>query len=344
MITPYIDHFENDNTFVENTTGSGTSAVQNVVSSVETSIGAGSNTTTKELILGIHVSKSMKVINIKKKFTDISESIKATIDYLKLNAAQIFVAGPKGYIPSKIDYKKVSAVSRDIDLSVHSAYPTIQIWHVYNNNKTTTKSKEILNNFRAQMVMAQKAGAKNFVVHIAKQYAEDIADTMKILKPIAKKTGVRIVLEMVASKSHPLKTYETPEKINDLITKIGANESWWGICVDTAHVWAAGCDDVKYYTNMKNWLDRIVFKKKIVMFHLNGIYTACGSGKDRHAIAFSSGDKIWSDVDPINSGVRAVVEFCVDRQIPVICEINIENDKDTVDSIAAIKGLVKSAK
>lgn len=291
------------------------------------------------LLLGIHVSKESKFLKKQKKAKDISQAIEADMEYLGLNACQIFVSVPQTGVLAKINYNNVKEICHDIDLTVHSSYTTTGVWSVKKDNAKEPKSKQRLKLFENQMEACAKIGAWGFVLHIAKQYPEDIAETMKILKHTAKKTGVKIILEMVASKADDIKTYETPEKLNNLITLIGPDEPWWGLCIDTAHVWAAGCDEVQHYDSMKSWLDRVVFKKKICMFHLNGIYTECGSGKDKHAIAFSSSDKIWGKVNPEKSGVKAIVEYSLEYGLPLICEINVSDEDAAINSLETIKKL-----
>jgi len=290
------------------------------------------------LILGVHVSKKSKFLD-KKEAADISEAIEVEMKELGLNACQIFVAAPQGFIMSKLNYDVIKNVCSDIDLSVHSTYTSVGIWKVNKNNINDVRSKKILGFLEAQLVACKKIGAHSLVLHITKQYPEDIAETMKVIKPIAKKTGVRVLLEMVASKADPLKTYETPEKLDNLASKIGVKGTWWGFCIDTAHIWAAGCKEVQKYDTMKQWFDRMAFKEKIYLIHLNGIYTECGSGKDKHAIAFSPGDKIWGSVSPKESGVSAVVEFAVNHTIPMICEINIDDATEAIKSLETIKKL-----
>ena len=189
--------------------------------------------------------------------------------------------------------------------------------------------------FKAQLLSCKKANAWGMVVHVIKQYPDILANSMSLLKPLAKKAGVKIILEMVALKADADRTYETPEKIDNLTTLIGPNEQWWGWCVDTAHLWGAGVD-IKSYESMKTWLDAITYKKKIVQFHLNGSSARCGSGKDKHEIAFGPDDLIWKGVKPENSGVRALVEYALEHNVTIICEINRGAEAETKKSLKRI--------
>lgn len=290
-------------------------------------------------MLGVHVSKESQVLDNKKPADDLSIAIDRDVTALKLNCAQIFTYGPRFIVANKINFDAVCNVTKDIELSVHSAYPTTAIWRVNNKNKTTDESKKYLNNVKVQLLSCIKANANGLVLHINRIEPSDAVETMKILKPIVKKTNVTLLLEMVSSKAHPSKTYETPEKIDNLTKLIGASDNWWGWCVDTAHLWGAGVD-IKSYASMKQWLDSLKNKNKILMFHLNGSSAAMGSGADKHEAAFGPTDNIWQNIEPSQSGVRAIMEFAADHGLPVICEINRGKEKDIRKSITLIKSLI----
>lgn len=264
-------------------------------------------------MLGVHVNKVSSVVD-EKESSELEDAIIRDLTPYGLNSAQIFTYGPKFFVKNNYNGKAIKKVTKNKHLSVHSAYPTTRMW-----KNADEKSKKYIDD---QMISCKDVGADYLVIHITKVFADDASEIMTtMVKPLAKKNKVVAVLEMVASKADPDTTYETPEKLDNLTTLIGAKEKWWGWCVDTAHIWAAGVD-VKSYKNMKSWLDRLTYKDKILMFHLNGSHEVLGGGKDKHAIPFAPEDNIWSDVEPKESGVRAIVEFAVERDIPIICEIN----------------------
>lgn len=287
------------------------------------------------LILGVHVAKSSKVLNDKKD-RNMHDAIKQDIDTLQLNAVQIFTHGPRFMNENTMDHKQVASITSDLDLTVHSAYMAVGVWKVNEDNWKSKQSQKHLNRIVAHLQVCKKIEAWGLVIHVTKQHPEDVAYVMKKLRPYAKKYGVKILLEMVSSKSDPVKTYETPAKIDNLTELIGANETWWGWCVDTAHLWGAGVD-IRQYKSMKEWLERITHKKKICMFHLNGSSASLGSGKDKHEIPFCSDDIMWGDVDPSNSGLRAVVEFAVPNNCTIICEINRGTQNQVIRGLEIIK-------
>lgn len=295
------------------------------------------------MILGVHVSKT-SLVSDDKKTRELHDAIKFDLDLLKLNACQLFIMGPRIPTPVKIDEEKIIEVTKEIDVTVHGCYTSVGVWKVFDINIKDAKSKQILKTLEKELEIARSVSAWGYVIHIAKMLPEDIAHTMRILKPIVEKSKVKLLLEMVASKSDPEKTYETPEKLDNLITLIDKecrqdkNADWYGICIDTAHIWCAG-QKINTYDEMSDWLNRMTFKHRIELFHINGCSSARGSGKDHHELPFSATDKIWHGIEPKKSGLAAVIDFAVKRKIPLILEVKRGSEKEIKRSLNTIKTL-----
>lgn len=289
------------------------------------------------MLLGVHIAKSSKVLDDKKDAKQMADAIIRDLDPLGLNAAQIFTFGPRFIVPNKIDYGLLKKTCKDIDLTVHSAYPSVAVWKVTAENKKQPKMKKAIDDINKQLQSCKKAEAWGLVLHITKQLPEQIAIVMKMLKPYAKQTGVKILIEMVSNKAD-IDTYETPEKINYLTELIGVKETWWGWCIDTAHLWGAGVS-ISKYTECNKWISHLKYKKKIKMIHLNGSSAFMGDGKDKHEIPFSSADNIWNGINPKESGLRAFVEFASANDITIICEINRGRENMIKKSLELIKEL-----
>jgi endonuclease IV len=292
------------------------------------------------MIIGIHVSKQSNISG--KKINELHLSMNEKIKYFDINAAQIFTYGPKFIIKNKINYGKVKEITKHIDLVVHSAYMSIVIWKVDNKNVNSLLSKNYLDIINKQMESCAEIGAWGFVLHISKIPAKKIVETMKILEPISEKTGVKILLEMIASKAME-NTYETPEKLDNLAELLDKqiNTKNWGFCIDTAHIWSAGVD-IQNYDNMQNWIEDIKCKNKILLIHLNGSQLERGCGKDKHEILFAKTDKIWKDYSnsPEKSGACALIKFAVKNKIPMICEVNEDKKEELFSSLSIIKKLI----
>lgn len=291
--------------------------------------------------LGVHVTKISKVLDDKKAADTLYAAINRDIDELELNAVQIFTHGPRNSRANNIDYKQIEETCSDLDLSVHSSYGSVSIWKITPANKTTTSSVKTMKLIIDQLKACEKIGAWGLVIHVNKQLPRQVAYVMSLLKKYAKGTGVKIILEMVSSKTDGNKTYESPDKINNLTELIGVGESWWCWCVDTAHLWGAGVD-IQSYDNMKRWLDDIKYPDKVEMFHLNGSSAVMGSGKDKHEILFSVDDKIWHNINEDDSGAKAVIEFAYNYGSVVICEINRGTETHVKEGIQKIKDILDS--
>lgn len=289
-------------------------------------------------MLGIHIAKSSHILDDKNP-DELHEAIHRDLDPLGLNACQIFCFGPQNMRVNKMNYEKVKEATKDISLFVHSSYLSTGIWKVKKENKHTEHSKKLINMIEAQLEVCDKIDAAGLVIHINRIFPDEVADTMNCIKRAVTKYKAKIILEPPSYKSDADRTYDTPEKIDNLIKQIGITEPWYGICVDTAHLWGAG-ENVSSYEYMSGWLDRLINKKKILLFHLNGSSSKLASGSDKHEIAFSERDKIWYNVESKKSGLYAVLEFAKRRGVPIICEINRGTEKDAFESLELIKKLL----
>jgi endonuclease IV len=287
-------------------------------------------------MLGIHVAKQSKVLNAPNKTRKtILDAIRIDTTLLGLNAVQIFTHGPRNRKANNIDYDLVKkyCVDQNIYLVVHSSYMTSGIWNINNSNKNTNSSKLTTQHLSDQLLSCSKIESKGLVVHLPHKTPDSIAETIKIIEPILRKHKIPIILETEAHKPSSM-SYESPEKLNVLCQTLNnkhISSKVWGICLDTAHIWASVVD-ISSKTNVDKWFTKFKYPQKISLIHLNGTSTKLGDNQDIHSIAFSKEDKIWSKYitdysDPnLNkvrkSGAYAFIKFCKKNNVPVICEIN----------------------
>jgi endonuclease IV len=298
-------------------------------------------------MLGIHVAKTSKVLDPpgreRKTMTD---AIEIDTSALGLNAAQIFTYGPRGYRRVIINYDNVRDYCRNagIILFIHSSYPSIKIWSVDRKNKTSKESKKIIKHIKDQLEACQKMGAAGFVLHVVAEHPEKVLETLKIIEPIISRTKVRVLLENPYMRPSEL-TFETPEKLNNLcsvLSNSSLKKRSWGLCMDTAHLWAS-CVDISSKQNMNEWLHDFRYKKKIGLVHLNGnARPMCR--KDQHAIAFFKDDRIWRSYlktrNIKGSGAYILIKFCKVNRVPIICEINMGTQHDAEQSLEIIRNIL----
>ena len=94
---------------------------------------------------------------------------------------------------------------------------------------------------------------------------------------------VMILLETTAGQGTVLGS--TFEELAGIIERVPEpHRSRLGICLDTAHVWAAGFDLVNAYDDMIAKLSDVVGIERLRMLHLNDSKVPLGSRKDRHEL------------------------------------------------------------
>lgn len=265
-----------------------------------------------------------------------STAVMRDCDAYGFNYAQIFTHGPSSWAAVNLDRENLRGI-QDIGLVVHSAYLTTAVWKITEETVNLPASRKALGFLKSQLQAAHEIGADGVVLHIGRVPQQRAAYVMGIIRPIAEECGQCVLLEMTASKADA-NTYDTPEKINALTSAIGPG-NWWGWCVDTAHIWAAG-QNIQHRDAMNAWFDGIEHWPSIKLFHLNGSSQVCHSGKDVHEVVFSAADKIWHGIAPNESGVAAVVERAVARGIPVILEINRGTDAEIRSAVEILGQLI----
>lgn len=239
----------------------------------------------------------------------------------KWNTLQIFTHGPKNTKQNNYSIPMIKSAAKKVPIFSHSTYSS----HPW-------KGKNI-QHIKDQLMACKELGLSGLVIHLPKDESSVVANTMlKITDP-----NMLIILEMTSVIPHDTKTYESPDKIDNLCAEIDdiGNEHGksinYGICIDTSHVWAAN-QDMRDYNHVKKWLKSLIYKDKIKLFHLNGTTIQLGGHKDIHSIPMSPEDVIWSNMLWDNTGIKAIKEFAKERNIPIIMEIN-RGDEKYVDDI-----------
>lgn len=114
----------------------------------------------------------------------------------------------------------------------------------------------------------RRAGIQRNAVAVAKAMAEVGGDT-------------RVLFEGTAGQGTALGA--TFEELAELLAAVGANlRDRLGVCLDTAHLYAAGYDLVEDYDGVFAEFERVVGLERLQLFHLNDSKTTLGSRSDRH--------------------------------------------------------------
>lgn len=253
------------------------------------------------------------------------------------SCAQIFAAGPRNS-KQTIQQSEFAAIrALNMNLVIHGAYIDTP-WKPEN-------TVNALRNMSAEMVTGDAIGAKGLVVHLsASAKPANVRNVVNGINAFPAETRSQTVfLEINAAKSSA-NTFETPEKLAVLFDAVRSAQPLhtYGLCVDTAHLWACG-KTMASYDDAATFLDGLnAIGAHPVMFHLNDSKTALGSGKDHHEFLLKG--NIWNTYGlpnrPVNiSGIKAIVEYAERNNSMVVLERNEGTFADIAADLAILRAL-----
>lgn len=270
--------------------------------------------------IGNHVHK-----NGRKMHLAIAEDIKKAAEMgVKMTCCQIYVVGPRNN-KQTLSNEEIDGIKRltsdeanPIDVIVHSSYLS---------NPWGSKPEFGIHLIKKELEICDQIGAKGLVVHLAKRPREQIVEK---LPELFVNSPVSIVYLEIESYKPSEGTYETPAKICRLFDEIKNRHPALlpklGLCIDTAHLWAAGVD-MSSDQLAKHWLDRVTCLDSIsnVMFHLNDQIWALGAGRDQHApLTYGT---LWGAYNTTignksseNSGLVEILQYIENKDIIAVLE------------------------
>lgn len=93
--------------------------------------------------------------------------------------------------------------------------------------------------------------------------------------------GTRLLMELTAGQGTVIGS--TFQEMALLLEMIGSSyEDRIGVCLDTAHIWAAGYDLINNYDAVIDEFDSVIGLSRLYCLHLNDSKAQCGSHLDRH--------------------------------------------------------------
>lgn len=296
--------------------------------------------TKKSLLkIGNHVSKgkcmSASLLEDKEKFNNV---IKNNEFYPIEFSPQIFTIGPQSSKDINLDKDEIRILthSNQIELYVHSSYIS-RPWG-------TTKGGLYLT--QKELKIAAELGAKGLVIHLPKNTLEYITKALpNIVNDInfTKDKNVMLILEAPAMKHDDEKTYETPERINELCKAIidMKLQNDIGICLDTSHLHSTGIP-MSLHMYVDSFFKKLKYPEMIKLIHFNDNEWGQGTGRDEHNSLMAG--QIWKNfyskyleiqknekytltekkehsyLAIKYSGMRSVIEFCLKYDVPIILE------------------------
>jgi len=213
------------------------------------------------------------------------------------NCLQLFVSNPRSlslvnidnYINIAADIKDYSA-KNNFKTLIHSSY-TINLARDFKNGKRAVPINECpwIQLLLHELYISHIISSAGVIVHVGKhttQSKEYGLENMRIaieyiIDELQKnEVNAKIVLETPAGQGTELLT-----NVNDFIdfynSFSNSQKKYLGICLDTAHIWAAGYELSEEY--------KIICNKNasdLIAIHLNNSKVAQGSNVDRHAVLF----------------------------------------------------------
>lgn len=213
------------------------------------------------------------------------------------NCLQLFVSNPRSlslvnidnYINIAGDIKEYSA-KHNFKTLIHSSY-TINLARDFKNGKRAVPINECpwIQLLLHELYISHIISSAGVIVHVGKhttQSQEYGLENMRIaieyiIDELHKNEAkAKIILETPAGQGTELLT-----NLNDFIDFYNSfsnqQKKYLGICLDTAHIWAAGYELIDAYNIIchKNASD-------LIAIHLNNSKVAQGSNVDRHATLF----------------------------------------------------------
>lgn len=262
--------------------------------------------------IGPHIDK----IYLNKKNASMVDHIKEAIRYTKecanfdITAVAIFVAGPRTYSVNISDDEANEIRLLNLDVFVHNTY----ISHPWSNKPAAIHS------IHTQMKICEKMNASGFIIHLPKDTIDNIISILpKLYNP---ECLTRIYLEIPALKPNNA-TFHKPKHLNELFNRIkndvDSNLDYFGLCIDTAHLWSCGVD-LSDYKSAETWLNELDIDPKCLMIHCNDNDKELGYAPDIHN-SLTDG-KIWQRYknNLYESGLYAIMKFAKINDIPIILE------------------------
>ena len=229
------------------------------------------------LKLGVHVSIAGKIY----------KSIDRTVE-LGCNTMQIFSRNPRQWRKTLLSDEDVERFKKKVKKSNISP---VVIHIPYLLNLATVKKsffKVTIKEFIADLVEADRLEADYLVTHMGsyKGGTEEgglsriIQALNKILKE-TKKVKTKVLIENTSGSGHWLGYKFSHQKI--VLDGLNRPESV-GICLDTAHAWAAGykINEPRGLKSLLDEIDQAVGLERLKVIHLNDTQEKLGSLRDRH--------------------------------------------------------------
>ncbi|MEO8398704.1 MAG: deoxyribonuclease IV [Ignavibacteriaceae bacterium] len=262
-------------------------------------------------------------------------------DKLNFNAMQIFSKNNNRWYAKPLDEEEIKnfklklASSKIKFVVVHDSY---LINLCSQNEELLQKSRE---GFLDELVRCQQLGIPYLNFHPGAHggAGEDegiklIAESLNVIHDKTKDFNVSSMLEVTAGQGTAIGyKFEHIRKIIDLVE----DKKRMSVCIDTAHIFAAGYDirNPESYNKVMKDFDEIVGLNLLKCFHMNDSKKPLGSRVDRH-------DHVWKGLIGLE-GFRNIMNDKRLEKIPKILETpKTKGQLEDLENIKVLKSLIES--
>ena len=258
---------------------------------------------------------------------------------LGCNTMQIFSRNPRQWRKTLISEEDAEIFRKKVK---KAKIKTVAIHIPYLINLATVKKsfyKATIREFIADLIEAGRLEADYLVTHMGsfKGGTEEggllrVAQALnKILKE-TKAVKTKVLLENTSGSGHWLGYKFSHQKF--VLDRLNRPEAV-GICLDTAHAWAAGykINESKGVDSLLDEIDQEVGIERLKVIHLNDTQEELGSLNDRH---FGIGEGNIG-----RRGFKLIVNHPKLREVPFILETPKKSDEDDVKNLKAVRKLYK---
>jgi endonuclease IV len=266
-------------------------------------------------MIGYHIRKHDSLLS------SITQAI-STIEHYDLQpCGQFFLTGPFNHdevVISQDDKAEIYELAKRYPFIVHGAYVS-NPWN---------KARGTIHNLKKELILSDSLNCQGVIIHLSKNATDDtmLKYVLSKTKPYLSQRN-KLWLEINSTKQSDT-SFETPEKINKLFSRIHALKfKHVGLCIDTAHLFACNLA-LDSYQSAKAFFDKLTLREdQPIMFHLNDTYDHLGSGKDKHAALYKG--NIWKAYKHKHheSGIYYILKYAKKHNSLVILERNQGEDE-----------------
>jgi deoxyribonuclease IV len=278
------------------------------------------------LKLGVHVSIA----------GGIADSIQRA-KQLGANCMQIFARNPKGFRKSSLDSGLIAEFKAQ---AKKEKIKPIAIHIPYTLNLAAAKEsfyKITIKEFSLDFQEAQSLGVDYLVTHMGSHKGiswrlgiDKVADALKEVLKNSPVSETMILLENTAGSGSWLGDHFDHHRM--ILEKINWPENV-GLCLDTAHAWAAGYEINKPQglEAMIAEIDKEIGLKRLKLIHLNDTHEKLGSKHDRHADIATGliGEE----------GFKLILNHPALKKVPLILETPKEGPEDDIRNMETVRRL-----